>query len=122
VRAVTPAQLGAMRRDLAAWVDESRLHAGPFGPPTVDGRPRFDMGEEHSPERPALRRVNNPSDISTAFGAVMRDAPVVDMVADLIGPDVKFHHCKINLKCPDRTPRSAITRTSATRRTPTTIW
>jgi len=96
--AVTPAQLGAMRRDLEAWVEESRLHAGPFGPPTIDGRPRFDMGEEHSPERPALRRVNNPSDISTAFGAAMRDAPVVDMVADLIGPDVKFHHCKINLK------------------------
>ncbi len=23
---------------------------------------------------------------------------MVDMVADLIGPDVKFHHCKINLK------------------------
>ena len=98
--AVTPVQLGAMRRDLEAWVEESRRHAGPFGPPTVDGRPRFDMGEEHSPERPALRRVNNPSDISAAFGAVMRDAPVVDMVADLIGPDVKFHHCKINLKLP----------------------
>ena len=25
---------------------------------------------------------------------------MVDMVADLIGPDVKFHHCKINLKLP----------------------
>jgi hypothetical protein len=28
----------------------------------------------------------------------MLDARTVDMVADLIGPDVKFHHCKINLK------------------------
>ena len=28
----------------------------------------------------------------------MLDARMVDMVADLIGPDVKFHHCKINLK------------------------
>jgi ectoine hydroxylase-related dioxygenase (phytanoyl-CoA dioxygenase family) len=25
---------------------------------------------------------------------------MVDMVADLIGPNVKFHHCKINLKLP----------------------
>ena len=30
----------------------------------------------------------------------MENARVVDMVADLIGPDVKFHHCKINLKLP----------------------
>jgi hypothetical protein len=28
----------------------------------------------------------------------MLDARTVDMVADLVGPDVKFHHCKINLK------------------------
>lgn len=30
----------------------------------------------------------------------MRNAATVDMVADLIGPNVKFHHCKINLKLP----------------------
>jgi ectoine hydroxylase-related dioxygenase (phytanoyl-CoA dioxygenase family) len=98
--AVTPAQLAALRRELAVWVEESRAHAAPFGPPTIDGRPRFDMGEEHRPESPALRRVNNPSDISEAYGDVMRDSAMVDMVANLIGPNVKFHHCKINLKLP----------------------
>ena len=30
----------------------------------------------------------------------MRDIRMTDMVADLIGPNVKFHHCKINLKLP----------------------
>jgi len=30
----------------------------------------------------------------------MSDAATVDMVAQLIGEDVKFHHCKINLKLP----------------------
>ena len=98
--AVTPAQLAALRREIDGWVEESRAHNAPFGPPTLDERPRFDMGAEHSAERPALRRVNNPSDISAAFGAVMRASAMVDMVADLIGPDVKFHHCKINLKLP----------------------
>lgn len=98
--AVTPQQLAAMRAEIAGWVDESRAHSAPFGPPTIDGRPRFDMGAEHSAERPALRRVNNPSDISAAYRSVMENARVVDMVADLIGPDVKFHHCKINLKLP----------------------
>jgi ectoine hydroxylase-related dioxygenase (phytanoyl-CoA dioxygenase family) len=98
--AVTPTQLEALHRELAGWVEESRHHRAPFGPPTLDGRPRFDMGEEHSPERPALRRVNNPSDISAAYMEVIKSSAMTDMVADLIGPDVKFHHCKINLKLP----------------------
>jgi phytanoyl-CoA hydroxylase len=98
--AVTGAQLAAMRAEIARWVEASRAHAEPFGPPTIDERPRFDMGAEHSAERPALRRVNSPSDISAAFREVMQDGAMVDMVADLIGPNVKFHHCKINLKLP----------------------
>jgi ectoine hydroxylase-related dioxygenase (phytanoyl-CoA dioxygenase family) len=98
--AVTPAQLAALRAEIADWVERSRAHTQPFGPPTIDGRPRFDMGTEHSAAKPALRRINNPSDISDAYLEVMRDAGTVDMVADLIGPDVKFHHCKINLKLP----------------------
>ena len=98
--AVTAAQLAAMRAEIAGWVEMSRAHTAPFGPPTLDDRPRFDMGAEHSAASPALRRVNNPSDISAAFRAVMQEAAMVDMVADLIGPNVKFHHCKINLKLP----------------------
>ena len=98
--AVTQDQLAALWRELAAWVEASQAHTKPFGPPTIDGRPRFDMGEEHSAAHPALRRVNNPSDISPAYQDVMKNAAMVDMVADLIGPDVKFHHCKINVKLP----------------------
>jgi ectoine hydroxylase-related dioxygenase (phytanoyl-CoA dioxygenase family) len=98
--AVTPAQLAALNAEIDAWIDESRAHSKPFGPPTLDERPRFDMGDGHTAERPALRRVNNPSDVSQAFMEVVCTARTVDMVASLIGPDVKFHHCKINLKLP----------------------
>lgn len=98
--AVTPEQLAALKTDLAGWVEESRAHDEPFGPETIDGRARFDMGAEHTAEHPALRRVNNPSDISQAYLEVMSDARTVDMIADLIGPNVKFHHCKINVKLP----------------------
>lgn len=96
--AVTPGQLAALRAEISQWVEASRNHSTPFGAPTVDGRPRFDMGTEHSTKRPALRRINNPSDISDAYLEVMRNSHMTGMVADLIGPDVKFHHCKINLK------------------------
>jgi len=117
---VTPAQLAALKAEITSWVEASRAHDSPFGPPTIDGRPRFDMGAEHSADKPALRRINNPSDISDAYREVMLDGRTVDMVADLVGPDVKFHHCKINLKLSAPRPRSPITQTSPTRRIPTT--
>jgi len=98
--AVTASQLKGMRDEISGWVEQSRSFDHPFGPPTIDGRARFDLGAEHRPDAPALRRVFNPSDISPAFKEVMLHAAMVDMVADLIGPDVKFHHCKVNLKLP----------------------
>jgi ectoine hydroxylase-related dioxygenase (phytanoyl-CoA dioxygenase family) len=97
---VTAAQLAALRAELAQWVEASRGETKPFGTPTIDGRPRFDMGAEHTAARPALRRVNNPSDISPAYREVMEKSALVDMVSDLIGPNLKFHHCKINVKLP----------------------
>ena len=44
--------------------------------------------------------MNNPSEVSPAYYDVINHAATVDMIADLIGPNVKFHHCKINLKLP----------------------
>jgi len=96
--AVSAEQLANLQGKIGDWVEESRHHDTPFGEATVDGRPRFDMGAEHCAERPALRRVNNPSEISAHYDDVMRNSSMVDMVADLIGPNVKYHHCKINLK------------------------
>ena len=96
--AVDRRQLARLREVLAGWVEESRGHGAPFGAPTADGRPRFDLAREHSAQRPALRRVNNPSEIDAAYMEAMRDSAMTDMVAALIGPDVKHHHCKINLK------------------------
>ena len=98
--AVDARQLAALRDTLAGWVEESRAHDAPFGEATVDGRPRFDLAPEHTAASPALRRVNNPSEIDDAYMEAMRDSAMTDMVADLIGPDVKHHHCKINLKLP----------------------
>ena len=92
--------LARLRAQMDVWAEESRKHTEPYGEPTVDGRPRFDLEENHSAERPALRRINNPVEISDHFYKVMTDAPMVDMVATLIGPDVKYHHCKINSKLP----------------------
>ena len=98
--AVDARQLAGLREALAGWVEESRVHDAPFGEPTADGRARFDLAPEHTAEAPALRRVNNPSEIDDAYMEVMGNSAMTDMVASLIGPDVKHHHCKINLKLP----------------------
>lgn len=97
--AVTSEQLAALRADFEAWVEESRDHRESYGE-TVDGRPRFDLEASHSADRPALRRVNAPVDVSEAYRQVVRDSRMVDMVADLIGPDLRYHHSKINSKLP----------------------
>ncbi len=96
---VTPEQLEAMRREFDGWVEVSKSHDEGYGE-TVDGRPRFDLESGHSAEKPALRRVNSPAEVSPAFDAAMRDSVMTDCVADLIGPNVKFHHSKINSKLP----------------------
>lgn len=97
--AVTAEQLAALRREFDAWVEESRGHAQAWGD-TADGRPRFDLEPGHSAETPALRRVNSPVEISDSYYQAMADSRMTDMVADLIGPAVKFHHSKINSKLP----------------------
>ena len=97
--AVTPDQLFELRAQMAVWVEESRPHDAAYGT-TIDGRPRFDLQPGHSADRPALRRVQAPSEVSDAYYEVLTDSRLVDAVADLIGPDVRHHHNKINSKQP----------------------
>lgn len=102
--AVSPAALAALRHDLDAWVDESRAQAGNWGT-TADGRARFDCEIGHSADDPRLRRINNPAEISAAYEQALLDSAMVDAVSGLIGPDVKVHHSKINLKRPGTATR-----------------
>lgn len=97
--AVTPTQLAALRTGFDNWVEESRVHAAAYGQ-ICDGRPRFDLEDDHSADRPSLRRVASPTDISDAYAEVAFDSAMTDMAADLVGPNVRFHHAKVNSKLP----------------------
>ena len=89
--AVTPVQLSSLRDVFEYWVEESRAYDNDYGE-TLDGRPRFDLEPGHSADAPALRRVQSPEEVSEVYATVMRSARTVDMVAELIGPAIKFHH------------------------------
>ncbi|HET9693570.1 MAG TPA: phytanoyl-CoA dioxygenase family protein [Steroidobacteraceae bacterium] len=58
----------------------------------------FDLEPTHRPDAPRLRRVSNPVEHHPAFWEYCTKSPLGDIVADLVGPDVKFHHSKLNYK------------------------
>ena len=97
--AVSAIQLSALRTEFQTWVEESRSHSSDYGE-TRDGRRRFDLQPGHSAKTPGLRRVQSPEEVSEAFESVMRNARTVDYCADLIGPNIRFHHGKVNSKLP----------------------
>ena len=96
---VSPELLASLKEDFDKWVEESRGHDGSFGE-MINGKPRFDVEKGHNADQPALRRVNAPHEISDAYRMAMADSGMTDAVAELIGPDVKLHHTKINSKLP----------------------
>jgi len=97
--AVSPGELAALRAEFAGWVEESRARTEDYGE-TLDGRARFDLQPGHCADKPALRRVQSPEEVSEVFADTMRKARTVDYCAELIGPGVRFHHGKVNSKLP----------------------
>jgi ectoine hydroxylase-related dioxygenase (phytanoyl-CoA dioxygenase family) len=97
--AVTLDQLAGLKANFDVWVEESRDQTAPYGK-TIDGRPRFDLQPGHTADKPALRSIQAPTEVSKTYFDVMASSRMTEMVADLIGPDIKLHHTKINSKLP----------------------
>ncbi len=58
----------------------------------------FVLEEGHSADTPRLHRVTSPQDQHPDFWTFMCDPLMTDLAADVVGPDVKFHHAKLNVK------------------------
>ena len=58
----------------------------------------FDLEPGHSSDAPRLRRVSKPVEQDPVYWAYVTESIMPDIVADLVGPDVKFHHSKLNFK------------------------
>ena len=56
------------------------------------------LEEGHSAADPRLHRVSSPQDQHPTFWEFMTDPVMTDLAADVVGPDVKFHHAKLNVK------------------------
>lgn len=88
-----------LQDDFRQWVEESRQYTSAYGT-TLDARARFDLDSDHLAEHPSLRRISSPTEISERYYAVACHSPISDAIAQLIGPDIRFHHSKINSKLP----------------------
>ena len=58
----------------------------------------FDLAEGHTAEQPKVNRIRVPDRQHPAYSAMMRSSTVLDIVADLIGPNIRFDHSKLNCK------------------------
>ncbi len=61
---------------------------------------RFDLEPSHTPSEPRIRRLNSPVDQHEVYWEFVSESVIVDLLEDLIGPDIKFHHGKLNFKAP----------------------
>ena len=58
----------------------------------------FALEPGHRSDAPRLRRVSKPVEQDPVYWAYVTESIMPDIVADLVGPDVKFHHSKLNFK------------------------
>jgi ectoine hydroxylase len=75
-----------------AFLDESRG--------VIASNEGFDLGPEHGPARPHVRRLRALVDRHSDFWRFASESVLADIAADLVGPDVKFHSSKLNYKWP----------------------
>lgn len=83
-------RIAELRAATERFVDRSRTISASDG--------LFDLDPLHSAQTPTLRRIKNPADNDPLYRWVAFESPIPDIVAELLGPDVKFHHSKLNLK------------------------
>lgn len=58
----------------------------------------FVLEDGHTANTPRLKRVTSPVSHDEHFWAFASNSPIADAVADVVGPNVKFYHSKLNYK------------------------
>ena len=59
---------------------------------------RLDLEDSHTPETPRLRRIKLPHTISDVVKELMTTDHILAPARDLIGPDLRLHTTKLNMK------------------------
>ena len=79
-----------LRATTAALIDSSRS--------VKESNESFDLGSTHNEKVPDVRRIRAVVDRHPLYWQVASNSIITDVAADLVGPDVKFHSAKLNVK------------------------
>ena len=89
-RRIPEQTLGQIRAEIARFVEEARG--------LTASNDRIDLEDSHHPETPRVRRVKMPYHLSDVFRALARSQEILAPVRDLLGPSLRLHGSKLNMK------------------------
>ena len=58
----------------------------------------YDLEPGHTPAEPKVRRIKAPHKVHPIFDRLVRSTPVMEVLTRLIGPDLRLHGAKLNMK------------------------
>lgn len=58
----------------------------------------YDLEPSHTPAMARVRRIKSPHKVHALFDQVIRSQPVIDILTQLIGPGLRLHGSKLNIK------------------------
>ena len=82
--------ISGLRDEISRFEEEARG--------MTESNDRLDLEDSHSPEKPRVRRIKLPHMISPVVRDLMHSDHVLAPVRDLIGPDLRLHTTKLNMK------------------------
>lgn len=58
----------------------------------------YDLEDSHRPDNPRVRRIKDPHKADPVFAELLADPAITGIVTQLIGPDLRYEHTKLNIK------------------------
>ena len=87
---IPPDRLARLHAEIARYEEKARGLA--------EGTDELDLEDSHRPDDPRIRRIKLPHTHSEVFADLMRSDLILAPVRDLVGPDVRLHTTKLNMK------------------------
>lgn len=80
----------SIRKEIARFTEEARGISS--------SNDRLDLEDSHTPDNPRLRRIKLPHEISEPVRDLLHSDHILAPVRDLLGPDLRLHTSKLNMK------------------------
>lgn len=87
---ISAAWLDRLEAAMQRFVDQSRA--------LTQSTPAILLEPGHRPDNPRLRRIPQAGAFDPDFAEFGLSGPIVDIAEDLLGPDLRLHHSKLNFK------------------------